>query len=264
VEMSRLLPNKKITGANAGGRQLPMRTRRAACIAQFCRCNMRRRKLIAIALFGTVALLVALPWWPRCPVEFQFVRLEAVNVFNVDGTEMGLLEVRVLNRRGAPLEFYDEVHCEAKVDNRWVEIPDLWTIEWLEGANIYGPRSPITADVNILVPANATACRFQLKYRYLGNRPLPLGIGDPWARHQAPGMVALRVQQVTALVNRSLYDRLWPVSASMPGRWRKLTAKVGFEPTLAFEEVHSKSDALNDAPRASVENSEASGEGRHR
>lgn len=216
---------------------------------------MRRRTLIAIALLSMVAVLLAIPWWPRRPVEFHFVRLEPANVFDVDGTEMGLLDVRVVNRRGAPLEFHDEVHGEASVDNRWVEIPDLWTIKRLEGASMHRPRSPITADVTVLVPANTTACRFQLKYRYLGTRPLPLGIGHPWARYKPPSVVALRVQQVTALVNRSWYDRLWPepISARTPGRWWNLTAKVGFEEgilssTLASEEVHNKFDPPNDGP----------------
>jgi hypothetical protein len=228
---------------------------------------MHRRKLIAIALFSMVALLATLPWWPRSPVEFQFVRLEAANVFDADDTEMGLLDVRVLNRRGAPLEFHDEVHCEAKVDNRWVEIPDLWTIKRLQGASIYRPGSPITADVTVLVPANTTACRFHLKYRYLGTRPLPLGIGHPWARYKPPSVVALRVQQVTALVNRSWYDRLWPepISARTPGRWRNLTAKVGIlGSTLASEEVHNKFDEPNDDPMTPVENSKSLGKDRHR
>jgi hypothetical protein len=49
----------------------------------------RRQHLASMAAF-----LAALAWRPRSPVEFQFVKLEAANVFDADGAEMGLLADR--------------------------------------------------------------------------------------------------------------------------------------------------------------------------
>jgi hypothetical protein len=202
---------------------------------------MPLRKLIPLAVVSGAALLAALVGPSRCPVELGFMKMEPAEIVASDGTKMYLVDLRVVNRQPAAVEFRDPVHCEAKVANHWVEAPDTWTIHSIAG---FRPRRkapaapdvmlvPSAAEVTLLVPADATACRFRLEYRYLGRRPLPLGIGDPWARWEAPSLAALRVQQVTARISRPLYNWLWPASApspraAPPGPWRRITAKAEF------------------------------------
>lgn len=206
------------------------RHRRLAPVADLA---MPARKLIVVALVSLAALLAALAWFPRCPFDLQFVRMEGAGSFSADSTKMALLDLRVQNRQWARIEFEDEVQCEAKVSNRWTKIPNTWSLKHLDGSTIRRKR-PGTAEMTLLVPAEATACRFRLKYRHVGKRPLPLGIGDPWARLYAPSLLSLRVQQGTARISRPLYDWLWPTNApertvEQPGRWRQTTAQVEFQ-----------------------------------
>ena len=159
------------------------------------------------------------------------MNLEVAEVFDGEDRKMGLADLRVLYRLRAPIEFNGDVLCEAKVLNHWVEIPCFWTIKKMPGVGL-DTDPPSAASLALLVPANTTACRFRFKYRFGARSWSPLGIGDPFARRNAPSWASLRAQQMTARVSRPLYDSLWPTNLAQaggrPGPWRKTTAELEF------------------------------------
>lgn len=191
---------------------------------------MRSRKLIALVLASIAISVAVFGWRSRCPFELQIVSWEPADFLDAAGTKMGLLELRIENRQDQTIQFDENVLCAAKVADRWKEVPTAWTIKQLWGSSIYTKSSPHVAGMTLVLPADATACRFQLKHRTLGKPPLPLGIGEPAARCEAPSTFVLRVQQLTARISRPLYNWLWPANVpnrtAEPGRWRHSTIEI--------------------------------------
>ncbi|MHB1309965.1 MAG: hypothetical protein ACYC23_23075 [Limisphaerales bacterium] len=193
---------------------------------------MRAVKPMAIGILVTtlaVVCLLLLPRW-RCPVELTVASVEAVEILGDEDLPMRLVNLEVRNRQFAEIEFAPDIPCETKVAGRWSGSSECWGLPRIAR---YTPRSGSAsrAQCALLVPADAQACRLRLKYRYGGRVPLPLGIGDPWARLQAPSVVSLRVQQVMARILPGVYNRLWPTAFTRPPKgtpepWREAIVTV--------------------------------------
>jgi hypothetical protein len=188
---------------------------------------MRERKLIAVAI--VVGLATVLCWPRRCPVELVPLGTETVDIFDDDGNRMCVLTASLRNRESTAIKFDNDAKFEAKVGNRWVEIPNRLTIDGI------APRGSKawTNELQFLIPEAADACRLGLKYRYPQKRPL--GIGDTWARERPPSKLSAWVQQVALRFYPRLYNWLWPVPQSWPERqpWKKLTLDTTLLPRLS-------------------------------
>ena len=113
-----------------------------------------------------VVCLLLLPRW-RCPVELTVASVEAVEIFGDGDVPMYLVNLAVRNRQFAEIEFAPGIPCETKVAGRWAGSSECLGLPRIAR---YTPRggSAYRAQCALLVPADAQACRLQLKYRYVG------------------------------------------------------------------------------------------------
>ena len=164
---------------------------------------MVRKRWPFVAGAGIAVSLAMWASYPsHCPIELKFLSVESTDFVDDSGKVLCLVTLSVHNPGSSTLRFQPvPMTCEAKIANRWVEAPSRWSRSGL------GPKQ--SANELFLIAPDADACRFRLKYGYVP-APLPLGIGNPWARVNPPSRLSAHIQTITKRLSSSLYDSLWP------------------------------------------------------
>lgn len=198
-----------------------------------------RYVVIGFVVAAGVAMVVVVAFGLRCPIELSVVSNEPIDIVDEAGEPMRYVTLRAENRTESRLEFdVEAAKVEARIGDRWVMAPNLWTIRTVAARGRAVGWSPKHLELSLLVPEQADACRFRLKYRRAGSIRLPLGIRDPWARWEAPSTPSLRAQRLISRISTPLYDWLWPVNPP-PRRfltnWRSLVLELEIPPTTKSE-----------------------------